>query len=165
MNWVGWTVLGIGCLAAAITGLAAFGSSRWGNATQSQMALLEAARVLAPAGRYDAREIDGLPAPVQRYFRAVLKDGRPFIAAATFELAGTFNMSATGGEQWKPFTSTQRAVTHRPGFLWNGRVAMLPGIAAHVHDSYIAGVGSLHAALLGLFTVAQVQGGRLRVAN
>ena len=35
---------------------------------------------------------------------------------------------------------------------------MLPGIAAHMHDSYIAGVGSLHAALLGLFTVAQVQG-------
>ena len=68
-------------------------------------------------------------------------------------------MSATGGEQWKPFTSTQRAVTHRPGFLGNGRVAMLPGIAAHVHDSYIVGVGSLHAALLGLFTVAQVQGG------
>ena len=159
MNWVGWTVLGIGCLAAAIAGLAAFGSSRWGDATRSQMALLEAARVLAPAGRYDAREIDGLPAPVQRYFRAVLKDGQPFIAAATFELAGTFNMSATGGEQWKPFTSTQRAVMHRPGFLWNGRVAMLPGIAAHVHDSYIVGVGSLHAALLGLFTVAQVQGG------
>lgn len=55
-------------------------------------------------------------------------------------------------------TSTQRAVTHSPGFLWNGRVAMLLGIAAHVHDSYIAGMGTLHAAILGLFTVAQVQG-------
>ncbi|MEO6210050.1 MAG: DUF6544 family protein, partial [Gemmatimonadaceae bacterium] len=97
--------------------------------------------------------------PVQRYFRAVLKDGQPLIAAATFELAGKINMSASGGEQWKPFTSTQRAVIHRPGFLWNGSVAMLPGIAAHVHDSYIAGVGTLHAAILGLFTVADVQGG------
>ncbi|CAN5633949.1 hypothetical protein BH23PSE2_BH23PSE2_12890 [soil metagenome] len=35
---------------------------------------------------------------------------------------------------------------------------MLLGIAAHVHDSYIAGMGTLHAAILGLFTVAQVQG-------
>ena len=122
------------------------------------MARLDAARVPAPAGRYNARELDGLPAPVQRYFRAVLKDGQPLIAAATFELAGTINMSTTG-ENWKPFTSTQRAVTHRPGFLWNGRVAMLPGLAAHVHDSYIAGVGTLHAAMLGLFTVAEVQGG------
>ena len=121
------------------------------------MARLEAARVPAPAGRYDAREIDGLPAPVQRYFRAVLKDRQPLIAAARFELAGTINMSATG-EQWKPFTSTQRVVTHRPGFLWNGRVSMLPGLTANVHDSYIAGVGTLQAAMLGLFTVAEVQG-------
>jgi len=122
------------------------------------MARLESARVPAPAGRYNAHEIDALPVPVQRYFRAVLKDGQPLIAAATFELAGTINLSATG-ENWKPFTSTQRAVVHRPGFLWNGRVAMFPGIAAHVHDSYIAGTGTLHAAMLGLFTVAQVQGG------
>ena len=122
------------------------------------MALLEAARAPVPAGRYDARDLDCLPAPVQRYFRAVLKDGQPLIAAATFELAGTINMSTTG-ENWKPFTSTQRAITHRPGFLWTGRVAMLPGLAAQVHDSYIAGVGTLHAAMLGLFTVAEVQGG------
>ena len=88
----------------------------------------------------------------------MLKDRQPLIATATFELAGTINMSETG-ENWKPFTSWQRAVIHRPGFLWNGRVALFPGVAANVHDSYIAGVGTLHAALLGLFTVAQVQGG------
>jgi len=159
MNAIAWTALGFGLVAAAGFGLVFFGSSRWQASTAAQMALLEAARVSVPARRYDARELDGLPAPVQRYFRAALKDGQPFIAAATFQLAGTINMSATG-ENWKHFTSTQRAVTHRPGFLWNGRVAMLPGLAAHVHDSYIAGVGTLHAAMLGLFTVAQVRGGR-----
>ena len=162
MHWMGWTGWGIGMLVVAGFGLAAFGNSRWQASTQTQMALLAAARAPTPAGLhnvYTAREIDGLPAPVQRYFRAVLKDGQPFIAAATFELAGTFNMSTTGGENWKPFTSTQQAVRHRPGFLWNGRVAMLPRLAAHVHDRYIAGVGRLHAAMLGLFTVAHVQGG------
>ena len=158
MNWIGWTALGIAITVATFIGLVAFGSSRWQAATRAQMALLEAARLSAPVGRYDAREIIGLPAPVQRYFRAVLKDGQPLIAVATFEFAGTINMSLTG-EQWKPFTSTQRAVTQRPGFLWNGRVAMLPGLAARVHDSYIAGTGTLHAAMLGLFTVAEVQGG------
>ena len=156
-GWI-WTVSAFGILLIAGTGLLAFGSSHWRAATQTQLALLEAARLPAPLSRYDAREIIGLPAPVQRYFRAVLRDGQPLIATATFELAGTINMSATG-EQWKPFTSTQRAVTHRPGFLWNGSVAMLPGLAAHVHDSYIAGTGTLHAAMLGLFTVAEVQGG------
>lgn len=161
MHWIGWTALGTGLLVAGGAGLVAFGSSRWASATQAQMALLEAARVPAPAGLnkvYDVREIDGLPAPVQRYFRAVLKDGQPLIATATLKLAGTINMSETG-ENWKPFTSWQRAVIHRPGFLWNGSVTMLPGLAAHVHDSYIAGRGTLHAAMLGLFTVAEVQGG------
>jgi len=161
MNAVAWTASGIGLVVAAGIGLVAFGSARWQAATRTQMALLEAARVPTPAGRYDAREIDGLPAPVQRYFRAVLKDGQPLIAAATFGFVGTFNMSAQspGSGQWKPFTSTQRAVVHHPGFLWNGRVEMLPGVTAHVHDSYIAGDGRLHAALLGLVTVADVQGG------
>ena len=161
MNWIRWTALGIGLTTATSAVLAAFGSARWQASTQAQMALLEAARVSTPAGRYDARELDALPAPVQRYFRAVLKDGQPLIAAATFELAGTINMSAMSSstEQWKPFTSTQRAVIHRPGFLWTGQVSMLPGLVAHVHDSYIAGVGTLHAAMLGLFTVASVHGG------
>ncbi len=151
--------LGFGLLMVAGIGMTAFGNSRWRAAIQAQMAQLEAARMPNSFSRYDARELDGLPAPVQRYFRTVLKDGQPFIAAATFELAGTINMSSSGGENWKPFTSTQRAVIHRPGFLWNGRVSMLPGLTARVHDSYIAGVGTLHAAMLGLFTVAQVQGG------
>ena len=159
MNALTWAALGSGLVVAAGTGLVAFGRSRWAGATQTQMAKLEAARLAMPAGRYDIREIEGLPAPVQRYFRAVLKDGQPFIATATFELAGTINMSSTGGDNWKPFTSSQRAVVHRPGFLWNGRVSMLPGLAARVHDSYIAGTGTLHAAMLGLFTVAEVQGG------
>ena len=158
MNEWAWTALALGLVCAAAIGLANFGASRWARATQTQMARLEAARVRAPSGRYDALEIDGLPAPVQRYFRAVLTDGQPFIATATFELAGIINMSATG-EQWKPFTSMQRAVTHRPGFVWNGCVSLLPGLVVHVHDSYVAGCGALHAAILGLFTVARVRGG------
>ncbi len=158
MNPIGWTAVGTGLIVAIGYGLSAFGRVQWRSATQAQLALLEAAREPARRdGRYDERELDGLPAPVQRYFRAVLKHGQPLIAAATFELAGTINMSATA-DNWKPFTSRQWAITHRPGFLWNGRVSMLPGLAAHVHDSYIAGSGRLHAALLGLFTLARVQG-------
>lgn len=160
MNKIGWTALGTGLLVAGGAGLVAFGSSRWASATQAQLALLDAASVPAPAGQnklYDARELEGLPVPVQRYFRAVLKDGQPLIASATFELAGTINMSETG-DNWKPFTSWQRAIVHRPGFVWNGSVTLFPGISAHVHDSYIAGVGRLHAAILGLFTAAEVQG-------
>ena len=106
---------------------------------------------------FDAQELEGLPAPVQRYFRAVLTEGQPIIAAATIEMTGAMNMSATA-EQWKPFTSVQRVITHNPGFLWDARVVMSPGLPAHVEDSYIAGHGRLIAKVLGLFSVADSQG-------
>ncbi len=49
-------------------------------------------------------------------------------------------------------------VTQRPGFDWDGRIAMMPGLAARVHDAYIAGEGLLHASLFGLFSLANVRG-------
>ncbi len=100
MNGMGWSAAGIGLMVAACAGLVAFGRARWARATQAKVALLEAAKLPAPAGLlqvYDANEIEGLPTPVQRYFRAVLNDGQPLITAATFELAGTINMSGRGG--------------------------------------------------------------------
>jgi len=88
--------------------------------------------------RYDARELEGLPAPLQGYFRAAMKDGQSVITAVTLDMAGTFNMSPTG-EQWKLFTSRQRVITRRPGFLWGAKIAMLPGVTLLVVDSYIVG--------------------------
>ena len=163
MTWLLWLGLVLCLLAVAAVGLSAYGSNRWTDATRTLTRRLEAARIdekvrpPSPA-RFDLRELEGLPAPVQRYFRAVLKDGQPIIAAVTVELAGTCNMSAAG-EQWKPFTSRQRVVTRRPGFLWDAQVAMLPGVPVRVVDGYIAGEGLLHAAVLGLFTVADLHGG------
>ncbi len=96
---------------------------------------------------------------MQRYFRAVLKDGQPIVSAVTIEMAGTINMSATG-EQWKP--SMQRVVTARAGsgsgFMWDAQISMLPRIKVHVVDSYIAGQGLVQAAMQGLFTVADMGG-------
>jgi hypothetical protein len=163
MTWLPWLGLVLCVLAVVAVALSAMGAKRWAEATQTLSGRLEAARTAeevrpASRGRYDSRELEDLPAPVQRYFRAVLKEGQPIVAAVTAGLAGTFNLSATD-EQWRPFTSHQRVVTHRPGFLWNAQVFMLPGVAVRVHDSYIAGEGLLQAAVLGLFTVAQVRGG------
>ncbi len=152
-----WIGLALGGIAAVAIGLGAYGAARWVDSTRTLQLSLDDTRVPMPATRYDARELEGLPAPVQRYFRAVLTEGQPVVAVATLELAGTFNMSATG-EQWRPFTSRQRVVTRRPGFLWDAQVSMLPGLTVRVVDSYIAGKGLLRAAILGLFTVAEVSG-------
>jgi hypothetical protein len=99
----------------------------------------------------------GLPAPVQKYFRAAFRDGQPIVSGVHVELSGTINMSATG-EKWKKFTSTQRVIAQRPGFDWEGRIEMMPGLTARVHDAYIAGEGVLHATLFGLVSLANVRG-------
>ena len=65
---------------------------------------------------------------------------------------GQFNLSETG-ERWLPFTSDQLVVTSRPGFDWEGRIRLLPGVNIRVHDAYIAGEGMLHAALFGWLPV------------
>ena len=111
-----------------------------------------------PPARFHLRDLQGLPAPVHRYFRAVLKEDQPVIAAVVIDMAGSFNLSMTA-EHWKPFTSRQRVVTARPGFLWDARISMAPGLVTRVVDSYIAGEGLLRAAVLGLFPVATAQGG------
>jgi len=163
MTWLTWLVVIALALAMAAAGLTTFGSRRWAAAMQRLTAQLEAGRVApsvtsatAPA-RYDASELEGLPAPVQRYFRAALTPGQAMVSAATIQMSGSFNMSPTG-EQWKPFMSRQRVTTRPAGCLWDARILMLPGVAVRVVDSYIAGNGLLKASIQGWLTMADMQG-------
>jgi len=160
--WLGSALGAVGALVAMAIGLRAVGAPRWAERIRTRTSLLESGRVgvqdrLPSPARFDARELQGLPAPVQRYFRTVLTDGQPIVAAASLEMTGIMNMSATA-EKWKPFTSRQRVVTRKPGFLWDAQVEMFPGVHAHVEDSYIAGHGKLLAKMFGLFTVADSRG-------
>ncbi len=154
-----WKIIAVAIVVLAIVIAVAvlYGMYRGQLDTRKLLARIEAVRMPITPGSYDPRELVGLPTPVQRYFRAVLKEGQPLVAAVSVEHSGTFNMSETG-EQWKPFTSTQRVVTGRPGFVWNARVRMAPGMTVRVHDAYVAGGGILTAKLFGLLTVMEQPG-------
>jgi hypothetical protein len=129
---------------------------RWQSDTDRLRAKLISGRRNIQPKTYDPKEIEGLPAPVQRFFRAVLKDGQPIVAAVNLSQQGLFNMSETKAK-WSPFTATQFVTTQRPGFDWDARIQMAPSVSAFVHDAYALGAGSLHVSLLGLFTVADVR--------
>ena len=156
MVWCKGVGLAIGVLALVVVCAAAYGTWCWAEGTKALRARLEAARLPPATTRYDARDIESLPAPVQRFFRAVLKDGQPMVTAVSLEHSGTMNMSTTA-QRWNPFTSMQRVITRRPGFDWDARIMMLPGVPVHVHDAYIAGAGLLRAAVFGLVRVASMQ--------
>lgn len=147
-------ILGLVVVVAAVM---LYGEFHWRSGTRELRDRLEAARLPIQPKFFDEVELNGVPAPVQRYFRAVLKHGQPIVAAVSVEHTGTFNMGEAA-DQWKPFTSTQRVITRRPGFDWDGRVAMMPGLPVRVHDAYVAGEGILHAAVLGLVSMVNLRG-------
>jgi hypothetical protein len=144
-------------LVLAVGTALANGSWRWRRGTEELRArLTDARRPIEPA-TYDPGELEALPAPVQAYFRNVLTPGQPMIAAARVTHEGTFNV-AESGERWTPFTSQQLVVTQRPGFDWDARVRMAPGVTAFVRDAYVAGEGILYGALFGLVPVVDLRG-------
>ena len=153
--WIKWMAI-IGALIIVSFGIAAiYGSYRWESDTDRLRAKLTNGRRTIKPKIYDQKEIEGLPEPVQRFFRTVIKDGQAIVAAVKLSQQGLFNMSETENK-WSPFTATQFVITQRQGFDWDARIQMAPGVNAFVHDTYLLGEGSLHASLLGLFTVAKI---------
>ncbi|HPO19051.1 MAG TPA: hypothetical protein PLO07_07640 [Rubrivivax sp.] len=156
MVWLKCSGIAVALLALAGVVLVALGDARWDAATEVLRARLEATHSAPRPTHYASSELQGLPAPVQRYLRLALTEGQPIVAAAELVHSGSFNLSEDG-ERWWPFSSRQRVLTQRPGFLWDGRVALLPGLTIRVHDAYIAGEGRLHPALWGLLTLLELR--------
>ncbi|MBD1856967.1 MULTISPECIES: DUF6920 family protein [Leptolyngbya] len=155
--WIQWIAM-IGVLIIVSFGIAAiYGRYRWQLDSDSLRAKLINGQQTIKPKIYDQKEIEGLPDPVQRFFQTVLKDGQAIVTAVNLSQEGKFNMSETE-DQWSPFTANQLVTTQRPGFDWDARIQMALGLNAFVHDTYLLGGGSLHASLLGLFTVADVRG-------
>jgi hypothetical protein len=157
MMWIKWIVL-IAVLLIGLVGLVSlYGRYQWRLGTDRLRTQLTSGRQSIQPQTYDPKEIEGLPAPVQRFFRAVLKDGQPIVTAVNLSQQGQMNMSETAAK-WRAFTATQFVITQRPGFDWDARIQMAPGLSAFVHDAYVLGAGNLHASLVGLFTVADLHG-------
>jgi hypothetical protein len=153
--WIKWIAI-VSVLIIVCLGIAAlYGSYRWQSDTDKLRARLIDGRQTIKPQIYDPEEIEDLPAPVQRFFRTILKDGQAIVAAVRLSQQGQFNMSETEAK-WKPFTATQLVTTQRPGFDWDARIQMAPGLNVFVHDAYVLGKGNLHASLLGLFTLAKM---------
>jgi hypothetical protein len=144
---------------ATVLLLVAVGQWRWNGLTGALFDRIERVRRDPPTARFHTAELASLPPVVQRYFRAVLVEGAPIVTGVTVEHAGSFDLGGGRRPQWKPFTSQQRVATRRPGFVWDARVRMLPGVDVHVHDAYVAGEGLLRPALMGVVGLGEQHGG------
>ena len=105
--------------------------------------LLEAAD-----GSFTPAELEGLPDPVQRYFRAAIEPGTPLARTALITMNGHLRIG-----RWLPFRGTEVLTPHR-GFVWWARAA---GIVSG-SDRYVDGAGELDWKLLGLVRVMHASG-------
>lgn len=140
-----------------LAGLILYGARSWRAYSQSLQSDLTLTAAPIQTLRYDEAELAGLPEPVGRYFKKALRNGQRIISSARIRHRGTFNMSETG-EDWKKFRSEQFVLTERPGFDWEARIQMIPGVAAKVHDAYIAGEGLLQVSLFGFERLVDLGG-------
>lgn len=103
---------------------------------------------------FSYEQLSGLPEPVQRYFKHVLKDGQPLISYIILTHDGQFK---TGQDKsWVNIKGEQSFTTETPGFIWKGKTSMFTAC-----DSYIADKGRLVVSLLSLIKVVDKQGERI----
>ena len=151
------TVLVLAAVVIVIGGAIGFGALRWQKQTTAFRAAMHSAQVRTATKAYHKSETEALPAPVQRYFRAVLREGQAMVSSVRLTQQGQFLLNEAKSV-WQPFHATQLNTTQPPGFDWDARIRMAPGLNVYVRDSYALGAGSLHAAIQGLVTVARMHG-------
>ncbi len=99
--------------------------------------------------RYE--QLYGLPEPVQRYFKQVLKEGQPYISYARLTHDGQFKTGLD--KKWADIKGEQYFSTEKPGYIWKGSNALVTA-----RDMYIADKGRLIVTLLSLVNVVDGQG-------
>jgi len=100
---------------------------------------------------FSYKQLVGLPEPVKRYFKHVLKEGQPYISYARLKHDGLFK---TGQDkEWVSIEGEQYFTTQKPGFIWKGTTSLFTA-----RDRYISDKGRLLVSLFSLFPIADGQG-------
>jgi hypothetical protein len=96
-------------------------------------------------------QLIGLPEPVQRYFKHVLKEGQPYVSYVRLTHDGKFKMGLD--KKWTKIKGEQYFTAEKPGYIWKGTTTL-----ATARDMYISDKGRLVVTLLSLINVVDGQG-------
>ncbi len=96
-------------------------------------------------------QIETLPAPVQRYFRLVLKEGQPYISYVRLLHNGYFKTSLK--KNWISIKGKQYFTIKTPGFIWQGTTTFFTA-----RDMFMNGEGSLVVSIMSLYNIIDSKG-------
>jgi len=103
---------------------------------------------------FSYQQLDGLPEPVQRYFKHALKEGQPYISYVRLIHDGHFKTSPD--KDWITINGEQYFTAETPGFIWKGKTSLFTA-----RDKYISDKGRLIVSLFSLFRIVDAHGEKI----
>jgi len=101
--------------------------------------------------KFSYQQLEGLPEPVQRYFKHVMKEGQPYISNLRMTHDGQFKTGQDKG--WVNIEGEEYFTADNPGFIWKGKTSLFTA-----RDMYIENKGRLVVSILSLVNVVDGQG-------
>lgn len=144
-------------LIVTLGSVVAIATNAWRERSAALLARLLRRRPDALPTVFDGRELELVPPPVARYFRAVLRDGQRIIRSAELSQRGHV-LVRPEPPGWRRFYATQHVATSPGEFLWDASLRLLPGVSVLVRDALVEGVGSMRASVMGLWPLVDVEG-------
>ena len=117
----------------------------------------------AQSETFSFNDIEGLPEPVQRYFKYALKDGQEHIKFVRLKQVGEFRMKEN--QSWMPIKAEQYFTTEDPAFIWRVKFTMAPFIWIDGRDMYYQGKGNMLIKILSTITVADATGSEMDISS
>ena len=116
--------------------------------TPGELTQIESALVMDAVGRFTETELEGLPSPVQRYFRTAIAAGTALALTTRIRMYGRIKIG-----RWLPVRARELLSPHQ-GFIWVARAAgLISGF-----DRYANGRGEMNWKLAGLIPVMRADG-------
>jgi hypothetical protein len=148
-----------------VVALLAAANSTWEARTGEAVVRLESAALSPPDSVFSPALLVGLPEPVARYLRAVLRDRTVLPWHTLVRQEGTFRADTARSEGWA-FEAEQHYDSRPAGFVWDARMRMAPGLDVFVRDAFVGGEGSMLGRVAGIFPVTEAHGaGDVAVAS
>jgi hypothetical protein len=142
-----------------VVALLAAANATWKARTGEVVARLESSALAPPGSVFAPAMLEGLPDPVARYLRAVLRDSTGLAWHALVRQEGVFRADSAmrEGEGWV-FDAEQHFYCRPPGFVWDACMRMAPGVDVFVRDALVGGEGAMLGRVAGIFPVAEAHG-------
>jgi len=112
---------------------------------------------------FSFKDLEGLPEPVQRYFKYALRDGQEYIKFVRLKQVGEFRMKEN--QPWMSIKAEQYFTTEDPAFIWRVKLAVAPFIWIEGRDMYYQGKGNMLIKLLSTITVADATGKEMDISS